>query len=243
MSIVVLLTIALQIACGVHAVRNGQFTWVFIILFFPLLGCAIYAIVVLWPTLQHAGGKAQSEMTKVVDPDRAYRARQREAEMIGSADSKRALAEECIKRGDFAQAVALFESAATGLHADDPALLHGLARARFGNGDATGAQKALDDLQAANPGWNSPDAHLLYARALEAQGRIDEALSDYEALVQYFPGEEARCRYALLLQSQGRAPEARALFQTVVQSVDGAPKHYRRAQNDWLQLARRNLGA
>jgi hypothetical protein len=44
-----------------------------------------------------------------------------------------------------------------------------------------------------------------------------------------------------LLQRQGRAPEARALFETVMQSVDGAPKHYRRAQNAWAKLARRNL--
>jgi hypothetical protein len=243
MSILVILTIALQIACGVHAVRHGQFVWVFVILFFPLLGCAIYGIVVLWPQLNRAGAKAASGVTRAVDPDRDYRARLREAEMVGSADSKKALAEECIKRSDFPQAVALFESAAIGLHADDPALLHGLARARFLNSDPAGAQKALDDLRAANPDWSSPDAHLLYARALEAQGKLSEAFADYEALIGYFPGEEARCRLALLLQKEGRADEARQLFQTVVQSVDGAPKHYRRAQNEWLQLARRNLGA
>jgi hypothetical protein len=241
--IVALLIIGLQIFCGVHAARNGHlFPWIFIIIFAPLIGCAIYIIMIMAPEMQRAGAKAATTMTKVLDPDRDYRARVRQVEMVGSADAKKALAEECIKRSEFAQAAEIYESAAVGIHADDPALLHGLARARFLNSDPAGAQQALDALRAANPDWVSPDAHLLYARALEGQGKTAEALEDYEALTRYFPGEEARCRYALLLQKEGRVQEARAIFEEVVKSVEGAPKHYRRAQHDWLSVARRNLG-
>lgn len=244
MPILAILTILLQIYCGVHAARNGHANpWLWIIIFAPLLGCAIYMIMVMAPEMERAGAKAANTVTKVLDPDRDFRQRLREVEMVGSADSKRALAEECIKRNEFAQAVEVLESAAVGLHADDPALLHGLARARYLNNDAAGAQKALDDLRAANPDWTSADAHLLYARVLEAQGRTDEALHDYDALIGYYPGEEARCRMALLLQKLGRVGEARALFESVVKSVDGAPKHYKRMQSDWLNVARRNLGA
>jgi hypothetical protein len=233
----------LQVWCGVHAARNGHvFPWIYIIIFAPVIGCAIYIIMVMAPGMQRAGAKAASSVTKALDPDRDYRARVRQVEMVGSADAKKALAEECIRRSEFAQAVEIYENAATGIHADDPALLHGLARARFFNNDPAGTQKALDDLRAADPDWTSADAHLLYARALETQGKTAEALDDYQALIRYFPGEEARVRYALLLQKEGRVDDARGLFEQVVKSVEGAPKHYRKAQHDWFQVARRNLG-
>jgi len=236
-------SLLLTIYCGVHAARNGNaYPWLWIIILVPPLGSVIYLIVVLLPSMERAGQHAAHNVSKVLDPDRDYRERVRQVEIVGSADAKKALAEECIKRSEFAQAVEIYEHAAVGIHADDPALLHGLARARFLNNDSAGAQKALDDLRAANPSWESPDAHLLYARALEGQGKTEEALADYEALIRYFPGEEARCRYALLLQKLGRPEEARQVFETVLKSVDGAPKHYQRNQRDWLQVAKRNLG-
>jgi hypothetical protein len=242
MPILALLIIALQIFCGVHAARNGHaYPWLFIIIIAPLIGSIIYMILIMLPEMQRVGAQAAKGITKVIDPDRDYRARRREAELVGSADSKRALAEECIRRGDFAEAVTTLEGTLVGVHADDPVLLYALARARFMNDDPVGAQRALDDLRASNPEWNSPDAHLIYARALEEQGKTAEALEDYAALIRYFPGEEARCRYALLLKKEGRSKEARALLQQVIDSVDGAPKHYREAQSSWLTLARRNL--
>ncbi len=67
-----------------------------------------------------------------------------------------------------------------------------------------GAQAALDTLRETNPDFNSPDAHLTYAQALEAQGKDAEAAEEYEELVKYYPGEEARFRYAMLLIARDR---------------------------------------
>jgi len=72
-------------------------------------------------------------------------------------------------RGDYPQAARVLEMAATGVYKDDAGLLYTLARARFGAFDYLGTIKALDDLRAANPDWQSGDAHLLYARALEGE--------------------------------------------------------------------------
>lgn len=235
---------ALQICCAIHAVRSGNVQpWLWIILFFPLIGSFIYIVTVIVPEFSRsrAGVQVAQDVKRLIDPNREYRERFAEAELVGSAESKRALAEECMRRNEFSEAVALYESAATGIHAEDPALLHGLARARFADGDSVGAQKTLDDLRAANPDWQSADAHLLYARALEGQGRFDEALSEYEALARYFPGEEARVRLALLLQRQGEVERSREIFLEVVRNIERGVPHYRRSQRDWLQVARRNL--
>jgi hypothetical protein len=239
-----LLILALHIICAIEIVRNGDtIPWIFFILAAPVIGCVIYLTLISGPELLAIGARTARRLRMAIDPERDLRGRQHQAELVGSAEARRALAEACIKQSRFEEAAALFETAAMGPHADDPVLLHGLAHARFLNNDPAGAQAALDHLRAANPHWRSAKAHLLYARTLEQQSQWAEALAEYEALVDDYPGEEARCRYALLLQRQGRAPEARALFETVMQSVDGAPKHYRRAQNAWAKLARRNLSA
>ena len=238
-----LLIIALHLLCAVIVVRNGHvFPWLFFVLVFPFMGCLIYFAVMMGPDLREDVARVVRSLRKLIDPRRDLRLTRRRAEMVGSADAKRALAEECIKRGNYDEAVALFETAAMGLHADDPALLHGLAHARFFNNDPAGAQQALDHLRAVNPDWRSPKAHLLYARALEQQGKGQEALAEYEALIDDYPGEEARCRMALLLKKQGRTEDARALFERVVRFMEHAPKHYRHAQNGWVKVARRNLG-
>ncbi len=131
-------------------------------------------------------------------------------EQVGSVDSKRALAEECIKRGLFQDAVDLYQSAMNGpLGAQDTALLHGLARAKLLAGDGAGAQAAFEALKQADPAAFNADAELDYARALALQGRTDEALRQYEEVLPRYPGEEARCRYALLAAEAGRCTNAR----------------------------------
>jgi hypothetical protein len=75
-------------------------------------------------------------IVNAADPGRGYREKQRQVAMVGSVDAKRALAEECIKMGRFADAVELYESAMAGpLGENDPALLKGLARAKMLSGD------------------------------------------------------------------------------------------------------------
>jgi hypothetical protein len=242
LQILILLTIAVHILCAIEVVRSGHvMPWLFFVLTVPFAGCLIYLVVMQGPQLQEAGAKAAGRMRKVVDPDQDLRAKRRQVVLVNSADAKRALAEECMKRGTFDEAVALFETAAMGPLSDDPTLLHGLARAKFYNNDPAGAQRALDDLRAANPDWQSAKAHLLYARALELQGKMQDALAEYEALIDYYPGEEARCRLALLLKKQGRIADARSQFAMVITVVDHAPKHYQRAQHDWFKVARRHL--
>ena len=48
---------------------------------------------------------------------------------------------------------------------------------------------------------------MIYARALELQGKDQEALEEYRKLARYFAGEEARCRYAMMLQENGQRPD------------------------------------
>jgi hypothetical protein len=189
-----------------------------------------------------AARRLADNVINTADPGRAYREKKRDVELVGSVDSKRALAEECIRMRRFADAIDLYESAMQGpLGGNDPALLKGLARARMLNGDGEAAEALFLKLRAVDPAAFDADAELDYARALQLQGKNDQAIQQYEKVVMRYPGEEARARFALLLESLGQGGRAQALFQEIIKSVSGAPSYYRSRQREWLQIARQHL--
>jgi hypothetical protein len=239
-----LLPLAFMVLCVVHAVRNGNiFPWIYVIVLLPGIGSLIYFFMEIVPGLTRSRQAAAlgAGIRAAADPGRSLREAHRAAEMVGSVDAKRVLAEQYIARGNYVGAVAIYQDAAQGQFKDDPALLLGLARAQFLSGDAAGTQVSLDALQAADPSFASGDAHLLYARALEGQGKNDEALAEYRRLVVYYSVEEARARFGQLLEKMGQRDEARAVYQQVIKSLDGAPSRYQKAQKEWGDIARRGL--
>jgi hypothetical protein len=230
--------------CIVHAVRAGNvFPWVYIIIFLPGIGSLIYLFAIIVPELfrSRAAARFARSTRTIADPHRSLRQATRAHELVGSVDSKRALAEEYLLRGAYKDAADIYAEAAQGQFKDDPALLLGLARARFLAGDPAAAQAALDTLQAADPSYVSADAHLLYARALEGQDKTADALAEYRRLVGYYPGEEARARFAMLLEKTGARDEAMDVYREIVKLLDGAPARYKKAQKEWGDIARRAL--
>src|SRR5262249_47272869 len=94
-----------------------------------------------------------------------------------------------------------------------------------------------DELIRLNPDFRSPDGHLLYARALEAEGNVHKALEEYQVLAPSYPGAEAAVRYAQLLQAQGRRAEAQKVARELLEQARIARGRVRGAKPSWLQAA------
>jgi hypothetical protein len=240
-----ILTFLVQLACAAHVVRTDRsWLWIIPIVLLPWIGCAAYLLLAVLPDAVRTRRpirRVSDDAASITDPGTSYRRKKLDMETIGSAQTKRVFAEECIKRGQFQEAVNLYTSALEGAHSEDPALLHGLARARLLAGDGAGAQAAFESLKSISPADFTADARLDFARALALQGKNDEARAQYESLVPTYPGEEARCRYALLLLQTGDADGAQRIFREIIDSMRGAPGYYRRRQREWLNMAKRNL--
>lgn len=239
------LVLIAQIACAVHVVRTGRNqVWIYLVIFVPVVGMAAYFFAEILPELIHSrpARQAVAGVEKAIDPGRGLRDALRRVQITPTAENKAALAAEYMRAGRPVEAIALYREALTGIHATDPGMMLGLARALFAAEKPAEAEAALDALLAANPGYNSPEAHLLYARSLEEQGKVDEAILGYETLVNYYPGQEARCRYGMLLQRSGRGIEARRVFEEICQLVEYGPRHQRREQREWYEIAKRAAG-
>lgn len=245
MSPLLLLSIALQITCAVHVIRTGRpMYWIFILLIGSFIGVAIYFFAEILPDLRHSRGarRVVRGVQDRIDPERQKRKATRQLDIADTHSNRQRLAEESLASGDFAHAAELYRSALKGLYKTDPTLMLGLAKAQFGLGEAGEARRTLDELIAANPKFRSSDGHLLYARAVEAEGDVAAALHEYETLAQGYPGEEGRVRHALLLKKHGEGAKADAIFREVLKRVDLAPKYYGREQREWVDIAKRELG-
>jgi hypothetical protein len=236
----------IDLAFAYHVIRTGRpWWWILVIgLVPPPFGWAAYVIFALLP--EWFGGSAArrfaDNVSSMADPGRSYREKLREVERVGSADAKRALAEECIKRGLFQDAVDLYQGAMAGpIGEGDTTLLKGLARAKLLAGDGAGAVEAFEKLKALDPAAWDADTELDYARALVLTGRSDEAVRQYESIVMRYPGEEARCRFALLLKQLGQKDRADAMFREIIDSVKHAPGYYRSRQREWARIAKEQL--
>ena len=125
-------SLVLSILLCVHLVRSGkEMYWLFIILAFQPLGGIIYSVIYILPEL--TGGQTARKLTRAardaVDPERDYRLARDQAEDSPNVANRMKLAAAAATLGRHDEAQQLYALAAQGIHADDPPLILGQARA------------------------------------------------------------------------------------------------------------------
>jgi len=230
--------------CIIHAIKTGRINyWLFILIFLPCLGSLLYLLFEVLPELRHshAARRAASGLGAALDPDRRLRESRANLEIVDTAENRRQLAEERMKRGQWTEAEALYRAALVGPLADDPALLIGLAKALAGRGDHQGSFDAIEQLYRADPNHESREARLIQARALEGLGREQEAADAYRKLIGYTLGPEAQVRYGLMLKKLGDLQHAKEAFAEAIRTYGRRRGRLEPADRDWIAEAERNL--
>ena len=239
-----ILGLVLYAGCIFHAIKTGRINyWLFILIFLPGLGSLAYLLLEVLPELRNSRGarRAVSGLGEALDPNRDLRRSVENLEIVDTADNRRRLAEERMKRGQWKEAEALYRSALVGPLSDDPALLIGLAKALSGQGDHQGALDALDRLYRESPEYESREARLLQARALDGVGRLEDAAEAFRKLIGYTPGPEAQVRYGLLMKKLGDGQRAKEAFTEAVRTYGRQRGKLDADERKWLAEAERNL--
>ncbi|MCB1513558.1 MAG: tetratricopeptide repeat protein [Hyphomicrobiaceae bacterium] len=228
----------------IHAMRTGRPQyWMWIIVLFPLVGSLAYVGLEVLPELSRSrrGRRIKGQISDIITPDREWHRLREQVLLTGTVDAKRALAEECERKSMWAEAIELYRSAADGIFKDDPSLMTGLARSLLGAGQPQAALDTLDALQREHPDFESADAHMCYARSLEALERFEAAAQEYGQLSRYFVGLEARTRYGLLLMKLGEPDKARRIFTEVAKAGSVPGIALTDDDRSWLKVAKANL--
>jgi hypothetical protein len=232
MPLIFLLIFLTMLACMWHAHQTGRPNyWFYILLLLPGPGVLAYVLFELVPEWLGTSRRAQwrTKAPPVGLPPTDFEQR--------NFDERLAAAESHLANGEPERAARVLEGAMEGWRGSDPRILLMLARARFALGERDESRRLLEKLRDANPDFQSPEGHLLYARSLE-RSDPERAEFEYAALVQYFPGQEARARYAGFLEGRGKNGAARDEWERIVTNVERAPAYVAEQQREWYELAK-----
>lgn len=233
-----LLGLLFSIALCVHVVRSGQnMMWLYIILFLSPIGGLIYLIAVLVP--QWTGGpaarKAREAARETLDPGRDYRLAKQAVDDTPTAHNRMRLAHAAGELGKWEEAEAVYRSAAQGVHAEDPALAFGLARALVELGRFAEARPVLEKLEKDQP--RTPQTALQLARAYEGLGLIQEAEGPYLYAAARLPGLEGVARHAAFLARTGRKAEAQDSLDELEKRLARTNPRFQKEGRQWRDLA------
>lgn len=239
-----ILLLALQLVCVIHAVKTGRaYYWLWIILFMPGIGSLAYFIVEVLPSLSTglAVKRAGEGVIAIVNPGRSLRQLEDELDLCDNVKNRQALARGYMNAGRYDDAISIYQKCLTGVFKDDPAVLLELAYAYFLCQRFAESKETIERLTKVKPDFHQEERQLLLARAFEETGETKQALEVYAAMLKSSSGEEVRCRYALLLDRTGERRQAFELFCEVLTRARRSPRYYRRAQKQWIKLAKQYL--
>ena len=238
-----ILTAIIQFSFAFHALKTGRDQkWVWIIMLAPVVGCLAYYFMEVFP---HSREERQlrkriHDIAKTLNPDGELKRRTEDVTNTASVENRAKLADECLEKGMFDEAIRLYEGCLEGPHKNDPRILFACARAYFYNGNHRQAEEILQRLEKAHPRFRRDEAQLLEARVLEAIGETNRSVEIFERLRTTYVGFEAKYRYALLLKRLGRATEAAELFDFI---ATNARRSALESEQEWVKLARREREA
>ena len=244
MPLMTILVWIVQLALIVHVLKSGRSRyWIMILIFMPLIGGLAYFVIELLPQFSGSitGQRAVRNVKKTLNPGADLRQTEAAWNQSPNVDNGRRYAEALLDSGEDEKAEDIIDQALKGLFATEPTLLLLKARLQFEKERTGEVVETLELLQEHNPDFRSAQGHLLYARALQAQGQIDNAVREYSAVSGYFPGVEARYRLALCLEVSGNGTASRSELESILNDAKLAPPHFRKSQKTWLDAVKQEL--
>lgn len=233
------ITIILQAICVIHCIKRGrQNSWIWIIIFLPIVGCLAYIF-----TEMSAGRELQnlqSGVGSVLNPGGSIRKLEKNLKFSDTFNNRIALADAYLASGHTEKAIDLYESSLTGNFTENEHVLSQLIIAYYKT------KRYTDIIPVAQKIYNVPQfarsaAHICYAMALEKTGNIESAEKEFIKMKSKFANFESRYQYALLLVRAGRKDEARQLLKEMTgETVHLSPRE-RRSNSNWLALAKEEL--
>ncbi|HEX8243737.1 MAG TPA: tetratricopeptide repeat protein, partial [Longimicrobium sp.] len=148
-----LLVIAVQVFFAVHCVRAGKPWWLFIIVFFPVVGSLVYFFVEYLPEIRARNtlGTTARKVKERINPAAEIQRLEDQVALSNSLNNRMELARGYRRVGRVDDAIRIYRESLVGLYADDPKLLSELAAAYHASGRLAEARETFELLRANAP--------------------------------------------------------------------------------------------
>ena len=210
-------SVVVQLICALHVMRTGRNQmWLFIILFFSVLGCFAYVLLEVLPA--HGGNRyvrhARTQVGAKLNPEKALKEAQGALQLADTAANRIAMGDALTGLGRHRDAVAYYRQALDTMRGGDTGTAFKLAQAHFEIGEPEETLRLLRAMPEAL-GSVADQRKLLLARALAATGEDAQARPLFEDVMTRLAGDEARCHYAHFLIERGDKARARQILEDV----------------------------
>ena len=229
-------SLILLAAAIIHFVRRRpDWYWLWIILFLPTIGPAIYLCVEAIPDLGLLRGSF-----KVFPRRKRIRELQGLVRQNPSAGNWEELGDLLMDDGNCARAREAFDHAiAARSDTLDAFYRRGVCAVQMG--DATAAIPDLEKVFAKEPGYDFQRAGGLLAQAYAMTGQKERAEALFRQVTARSVSSETYLNFANLLASEGKNAEAREWAQKVLDKKAAMPSYQKRRERPWFRSANKLL--
>jgi hypothetical protein len=234
------LILGLQGFCVFHSVKRGtQSKWIWLIVFLPLIGAAIYIYTEILSKKDL--GKVQVNLGGIINPGGRIKDLEKKLEFSDTFDNRVTLANALMLSGAIDRAIALYESALVGVFSDNEYVLARLVVAYYEKERFADVIRTADKIKS-DPDFRKTHAHVLYAMTLEQTGNLAQAESEFKTMQGRFSNFEARFRYGEFLSRGNRLEEAKDIFEEILKEAGHMSSGEKRNDQVWIAKSQEALG-
>jgi len=208
----------LQAICLYHAYRNNaEQRWYWFIIFFPGIGCALYAYHHLY-SRENVQTITQS-VKEVVNSNYRIEQLEKALRFSDNVTNKLSLADAYMQYGRYNDAVVLYKDCMQGFMADDPTLQMKLLHAYFLQQDYAAAVTCGANLESEKT-FKNDEARIAYAWALHHSGKTDAAEKVFTDMNRSFTNYRHRLAYCNFLKLTNKSDDLRDLISELLEEFE-----------------------
>ena len=229
----------LQGICAFHCLRKGRpIGWLFVIIFFPIVGCIIYFFAEI---LTDRGLKnVQSGVLTTFNPSGKIKKLEKNLRFSDTFNNKVMLADAYLAAGQTDKAISLYENSLVGNFDENEYVLTQLIIA-YHNAKQFDKIIPIGKKIYHLPQFPRSKAHVYYTMSLENTGNVTAAENEFKKMNSKYSNFEFRYQYALFMIRHNRRDEALQLLSEINdESVHLSPQE-KRYNREWIINAKEEL--
>lgn len=231
--------VALQAFCCYHAYQRGTLNrWLWIIVFVPVIGAAIYLFSEVFSSRNIRAPKI--DVGAMVNPGGKLKKLENELRFSDTFANKIKLADAYLAAGYTNNAQELYETALTGSFADNEHGLSQLLIVYFNQERYTDVIAIAQKLYKSQK-FAKSKPHVLYALALEHTGHPELAEKEFKIMKGRYSCFEQRYEYGLFLKRNNRYEDAQRIFNEILDEIPQLSAMERKNARIWAVKAKEEL--